>query len=236
MSVPLSPNAKSSRGFTLIEALIVVALMGILSGVIIAGSGLLGNARLRASASLVLSAVRLGVSRANAVGQPVRLVFDLEHQRIVLEETAGRLLRSKDDESAAAGAEPATDAERAATEYAKGILDGPRVPRPRFRAIDEFKSEEDGLVGRGLGEGVEIRLVQTEHDNEPRTDGRAYVYFWPGGGTERAVIQLRRAGDDEGLTVLVSPLTGRAKIQRGLIEFGDASAEHDFGVREAADL
>jgi general secretion pathway protein H len=60
--------------------------------------------------------------------------------------------------------------------------------------------------------------VQTEHDQEPVVDGQAFLYFWPGGQTERAVIQIAQIGDDDGMTVVVSPLTGRADIQRGFIE------------------
>jgi general secretion pathway protein H len=221
----------SSPGFSLVEALIVVALMGILSGVVVAGTGLLGNARLRSSGTLVLSAVRLGVGRANSTGLPVRLVFDLDSQRLVLEEGSGRLLRAADKEDPAAGAAPVNEAEREATEYAKGVLEGPRVPKPRFTPVPDFSPDGKG-EGRSFERGVRVRLVQTEHDVEPKSEGRAYLYFWPGGGTERAVIQLTREGDEDGLTVLVSPLTGRARVQRGLVGYEDTSADYDFGVLE----
>ena len=57
-----------------------------------------------------------------------------------------------------------------------------------------------------------------EHDDEPRTSGKAYLYFFPGGSTERAAVQLKRKGDDTGLTVTVSGLTGRAKVERGHVD------------------
>jgi general secretion pathway protein H len=68
---------------------------------------------------------------------------------------------------------------------------------------------------------------------KPRDTGRAYLYFWPGGGTERAVIQIERTGSDDVLSVLMNPLTARAKIQRGKVDLVERSEDDDFGNREA---
>jgi hypothetical protein len=53
--------------------------------------------------------------------------------------------------------------------------------------------------------------------------------------TERAHIQLKRAGGQEALTVIVSPLTGRTKIEKGLIDLPEprTDKEEDQGDREA---
>jgi general secretion pathway protein H len=78
--------------------------------------------------------------------------------------------------------------------------------------------------------------VETEHDEEPVTEGRAYVYFWPGGLTERAAIRLKRSDSaDDGLTVFISPLTGRASIERGKASFPAPREDPDgeaFGPKE----
>jgi general secretion pathway protein H len=83
---------------------------------------------------------------------------------------------------------------------------------------------------------VQVASVETEHDEEPVTEGRAYVYFWPGGITERAAIRLKRSDNSEdGLTVLLSPLTGRASIQRGKASFPPPREDPDgssFGSKE----
>jgi general secretion pathway protein H len=166
------------------------------------------------------------------------LVFDLETQYIQLEETNGRMLRrlATDDreQDPSAGANPATQAERAAQADAARILEGPREPAPSFTPVKEFnRNGPKGKPGRALGGTVKYKYVQTEHDSAPRVDGRAYLYFWPGGGTEKAVITLTRlGGDEEGVSILVSGLTGRSEIVRGSVnleEPGDA----DFGERES---
>lgn len=228
-----------TRGFTLVEVLVTIALMALLAGTVVIGSGMLSGSRLRGAAGLVITAIRIGITRANSTGRSVRLVFDLEKQRLSLEETTDRMLRVKDNprdskktEGASAGADPAGEIEKQSAEYAEGIVKGPRAPRARFKAFPLGSSETSPGSGRELGKGIKYRQVQTEHDGKPRTSGRAYLYIWPGGGTERAVIQIER--DEESvLSVLVSPLTGRANIQRGKIELEEPRRDDDFGTREA---
>ncbi|MBX3181010.1 MAG: prepilin-type cleavage/methylation domain-containing protein [Polyangiaceae bacterium] len=223
----------AARGLTLFEVLLVVALIGVMTGGVLLGSGALGGAKLRSSATLIAAGVRLGLSRANATGRPTRMVFDFEERRVILEESATRMLREKDDgESTGAGADPATEAERAAREYAEGLVKAPRAPRARFRPMKAFGFDgDDGEAGRGLESGIVLRQVQTEHDGEPRTQGRAYLYFFPGGGTERAVIQLQQGKKDDGLTVLVNGLTGATRIERGWVELEPPRTDDDLGER-----
>jgi general secretion pathway protein H len=221
------------RGFSLVEILLVVGLMAILSTVIVSGSGMLSGTRMRTAGALIMSSVRLAMTRANSIGRPVRLVFDLESGRLTLEETRGRMLRVRDDEAGAkAGAQAATEAEQQAAEYARDIIQGPRAPEPAFTPIASFADGDDPALGRELGKDIRFIQVQTEHDPEPRVEGRAYLYFWPGGGTERAAIQITRPGDLDGLTVLVDALTGRAKLQRGRVELEEARHDVDFQERE----
>jgi general secretion pathway protein H len=228
----------SERGFTLIELLLSIALMALLAGVIVSGSSMMSGNRLRSAAGLMVTAVRLAVTRTNVTGHSIRLAFDLDEQRLVMEESADRMLRvrdkdSKESEGTSAGADPATEAEKQALEYADGILKGPRAPRAKFKPTLIGSNDSSAEKGRELGRSIHYRLVQTEHDSKPRTKGRAYLYFWPGGGTERAVIQLQQGEGDEVLSVLVSPLTGRAKIQRGKVDFTEPRRDEDFGMREA---
>lgn len=223
---------KRQRGITLIELLIVVTLAGMMVAAVMLGSGFLGSAKLRAAGGLVTNTVRVGVAHANTTGHPVRVVFDLDHHRIILEESADKMLREKSEDDTTGGAEVATEAEKEAREYAKEILDGPRAPRARFKPIDVDGVESiDGEPGRSL-QGIKFRQVQTAHDTAPVTTGRAYLYIWPGGDTERAAIQIYQGADDIGLTVTVHALTGRAKIHKGQIELEEPRADDEFGERE----
>ncbi len=223
-----------ARGFSLVEVLVVVALMAIMSAMVVSGSGMLSGTRMRSAGALIMSSVRMAMTRANSIGRPVRLVFDIETGRLMLEETRGRMLRvNGHDEGAKAGAEAATEAEQQAAEYAREIVQGPRAPLAAFTPVESFAADgEDPALGRELGRDIRFLQVQTEHDVEPRTEGRAYLYFWPGGGTERAAIQITRPGDHTGLTVMVNALTGRTKLERGRIELEESRHDVDYQERE----
>lgn len=223
-------------GITLIELLIAVALIALLTGGVASGMGAFGSTRLRTSATMILSGIRIAMTHANTTGYPTRLVFDLEQQTVHLEQANARMLRKMDDASnddPAAGAAPATEAEREAAAEAKAILDGPHEPPPDFVPTDVFNTKDGtGKGPRSLEPEIRFKSVQTEHDSEPRVDGRAYLYFWPGGGTEKAVIVLTRPGQPDGSSIVVSALTGRASIVRGTVEYDRPGDGVDFGERE----
>jgi general secretion pathway protein H len=187
---------------------------------------------LRGAAATIVAFSRVAVTRTNATGRPVRMVFDLEKGRVWLEEaTSSRALRANPTVKDGAGASEADDfegpdAERARAAKLAGdaqaeqFLEGKGKQRASFQPVSglDIAGESVGQE-HDLGHSIEYRQVQTEHDTDPRTDGRAYLYFWPGGETEWASIQLRRSGEKAaGLTVLISPLTGRARIEQGYVE------------------
>jgi general secretion pathway protein H len=204
---------------TLIEILAVLSIIAVVTGVAIAGSMQAPSARLRGAATMLTSAVKVAFTRATATSRNLRLVMDLDKQSIWLEESSIPMLVQSKDKSPSAGADPATQAERDALAEHDQILQGPKIPKPSFRPVkgSGFGDTHGGAQAKFLGLGVSFRSVQTTHDDEPRTKGRAYLYFWPGGLTERASIQVH-IGDDVTLTLLVAPLTGKVTIKGGAVD------------------
>jgi general secretion pathway protein H len=208
---------------TLVEILVVISLIAVVSGVAIAGSMQLPSARLRRSATMIASAIKVAYTRATATSRSLRLVMDLDQQKVWLEESRRPMLVQSAGASAFAGAEAITQAEKEALSASLTIMQGPPVPKPRFAPIEAygFGDVESGKGGKPLQAGITFRAVQTTHDDAPRTSGHAYLYFWPGGRTEMASIELRIGQSDEDvrtMTILVSPLTGRVDIQGGAVE------------------
>jgi general secretion pathway protein H len=232
----------AARGVTLVEMLIVIALIALIGGSILFGSGMLGGARQRAAGTLLITAVQKGIAQANTTGRPVRLVMDFAGNRIRLEESStSKVLRSSPRDAAALEAAARRESER--------VVDTTTPPPPQYTAVDVLgddaeptkptatEGEGEGAAAptgpsRSLGAGVKFRLVQTEHDVDPITEGDAYLYFWPGGITEQAVIQLTRGADDEGLTVQVSSLTGRAVIKPGRVALPEPRSDGEYSERE----
>jgi len=207
------------RGLTLVELLIVIALIAVLGGTVLMGPGMLEGSRLKSAATLIVSGVRLGLARASTTGRPTRLAFDLDNAKLTLEEADSSVLLREHTKDSSSGASAATELEKKAQAESERILQGPHAPRATFRAVPGFNSSpDDSGPARSLGSGVQFISVQTEHDDDPRSSGRAYLYFFPGGTTERASVQLKRRGDDTGMTVSISGLTGRAKIERGRVD------------------
>lgn len=224
------------RGLTLIELVIAIALVALLVGSMLFGKGMLVGSRVKSAATLLVSSVRYGMTRANATGKPTRLVIDLDKSQLSIEEDSTSLmLREKKAKDQTGGADAATATEQKARAESERIVEGPRAPRPHFTKLSGVAGPVEGLTsGRSLGQGVEIALVHTEHDEEDVTEGRAYLYFWPGGTTERAVVQLKRQGDAKPqLTVVLSPLTGRAKVEKGVVDFPEPrGVDQDYSERE----
>ena len=228
-----------ARGVTLIEVLMAVALVSLMTGVAVLGTGVVESARLKRSAVMVAGAVRIAYGHASASTKTVRIVFDLGTQTITLEEATGQHLLVKGERSG--GAEAATEAERAAQEAAEAEAEGPRKSRASFQPAKAMGfNPEAGKTGKELDTGVRIVQVETSHDDEPVTEDRAYLYFWPGGQTERAAIVISKGrGSDENeendvLTVVVSPLTGKTEIVRGRAEMPKPRNEEDESERDEA--
>jgi general secretion pathway protein H len=223
------------RGLTLIEVVIAIALIAVLTGSLLFGRNMLVGSRVKSAATLMVSAVRFGMARANSTGRPARLVIDFDKKQLSIEEAANsQLLREKSADQTG-GADPATQAETKARAETERIIEGPHAARARFGKLSGVHGAVEELAkGRPLGDGVVVVAVRTEHDEEVLHEGRAYIYFWPGGTTERAIIQLKKAGDDEAaLTVVLSPLTGRAKIEKGAVDFPEPRGfDQDYSERE----
>jgi general secretion pathway protein H len=228
----------ASRGLTLIEILVVIAIAALISGVVIAGSGQLPSARLKGSATMIASAVKVAFTRATATSRDLRLVMDLDQQMIWLEQSDVPMLVQAKDKEATGGADPVTTKEQEAIAEGERILKGPPIPKPRFTSIDATGFGDTLVAVKGhkpLQRGITFRSVQTTHDDKPRTSGRAYLYFWPGGRTELASIQIRIGDSDEDshtMTLAISPLTGKVTIKSGPVDLEIPTDDNQKSDRE----
>jgi general secretion pathway protein H len=205
------------RGVTLVEVLMVVAIISVATGIILLGSGFADSARLRRSAVMIASAVRVAYGHANATSRVVRLVFNFDKRTVAIEESSGQLWLAKNDRTG--GAQAATDAERKAIDEAESILKGPHAARPSFRPLKVFAfSVEKGMTGKALERNIRFLQIETGHQDDVVKSDQAYLYFWPGGQTERASVQLSIAGstvDADVVSLVVSPLTAKVEMKRG---------------------
>lgn len=222
---------------TLIEVLIVMGLMALVLGAVVVGTGQREGARLRHSSTMLTGAIRVGYARATATSKTVRLVMDFQEKAIWLEEGDQPHLVQSKDLTGTGGATPATAAEQQAIAESSRILKGPPIPKASFREIDAMgvAASEPGKGHKPLDTGVQFRQVQSQHDDAPRTEGRAYLYFWPGGMTERSAIQLKVGTSEEAsktLTLIVQPLTARVTIKDGPVDMPAPKDDKEGSERE----
>ncbi len=203
------------RGVTLVEIIIVLVIIAAIAGIAVISLGAVGSARLKQAATQVAGSTRVAYAHATAVSKVVRLNFDFTESKIYLEEAEGRHLLSNDRNG---GAEAANDIEAQAAENAAAST--LRAPKATFRAAETVGFPEEGVE---LPSTIQFWQVQAAHQPEPIREGNAYLYFFPGGQTQHAAIQLRMSNASEDdthgfMTVLISPLTGKATIKRGRLD------------------
>jgi general secretion pathway protein H len=235
-------NLRSQRGVTLIEVLVALSIAAMLAGVAFIGMGGLSSARLRESSTLIVGAVRAAYSHANATSRPTRIVFDFEAETIALEDSVGRMFVQNGDRTG--GAAAATDLEQEAVAESEAILEGPRAPRPTFQPVKKIlgfeHDDSKGVAMKQLATGIHFRQIEVAHEDEEATTDRVYLYFWPGGQTERASIQIQKgeetdAEDHEIITVLVSPLTGKTAVVGGPVEMPRPRTDEEASERQDVD-
>ena len=232
------------RGVTLVEVLITIGIIAMLGGVVMVGFGAQRQARLKQTATMIAGAIRVAYTHASAVSRPVRLVFDFDARTVTLEQAQGQMLLRTGERTG--GAQGATEAEREALEEAERIVEGPRAPRPTFEPVTAMGFEADSPAevaeaaakaakGRSLASGVQFRQIEVAHEDGAVRAERVYLYFWPGGQTERAAIQLQLgedADEDDVITILVSPLTGKVEIVAGAVDMVRPLSDEDESERE----
>lgn len=247
---PLRVVRARARGMTLVEILVVMVIMAVMMAVVVVGSGQSNNARLRQAAALVTGAIRVGFSQSSARAKPLRLVFDFNANTLALEESEDVMLLAKNDTTGTGGAAAMTELERAAIEAGEQITKGPKAPRASFTPLDStgFGVGTGGKAPKPLPRNIAFRSVHCEHELERRTEQRGYLYFFPGGQTERCVIQLRigTSPDDSDperaptgpdvpdvLSLIISPLTGKVVVKSGAYELDMPEDDKEASEREA---
>jgi general secretion pathway protein H len=229
----------SSQGFTLIEIIIVLAIVGLIASLGVGGLRRLAKSDLRGEATHLSGAMRFLFDRASTTGKTHRLVLDLEGGRYWAEVTDDKFFvprdtetpaetRKREEEEAKEDEEKKAAQEKASSSAAAdmfGSSSGSGLPMnssydPAKLDIGEFKPKrarfaafkEMALKPVTLKKKVIIRSVYTPRSTEPITSGRAYVYFFPLGQTEASIVSLSDPDGDTIYSLVAHPITGRIRV------------------------
>ncbi|HVV48834.1 MAG TPA: prepilin-type N-terminal cleavage/methylation domain-containing protein [Polyangia bacterium] len=226
-----------AAGFTLIEVMIAVGVLALVATIGVKGFRTVTKSNLRSSASHLSGAIRFLFDRASVTGKYHRLVIDLNEGKYWAEVSDDKFYAPNQAESVAdrqkredkEAAQDEADRKRKEKEdalYGKGggnnlfssytasssfdmskLEVGDFHPkRPRFAAFKETALKPVTL------NKLRIASVYTPRMTEPVTSGRAYIYFYPLGQTEPAIVTLTDASGENVYSLVVHPLTGRVRI------------------------
>ncbi|HMU39582.1 MAG TPA: prepilin-type N-terminal cleavage/methylation domain-containing protein [Pseudomonadota bacterium] len=209
----------SDGGYTLVELMVVLAIVGVVMGGAVLGFRSLVRSELRSAASKLAAAIRYSYDRALTTGAFYRLHFDLDAQTYRLEKSDTRVLIDPKQNTLSRGhGKDRDELDKITAEEQKRDLNGlseelvpPQTPRqPRFA---EYKDSTLPIIKLSR---VKVLDVLLPREKDPYLSGHAYLHFFPDGHTERAVIHLGTdAQDDTQYTLWVHGLTGRVEVLPG---------------------
>ena len=221
-----APAAYADAGMTLIEVMVVLVLVALMVGSAVAGIRSMAKSDLRASASKMAGAIRYLFDRASTTGKVHRLVLDMDKERYWAEVSDDRFVMAGGRETEESRKKEADKLAKEAEEAAKRAdekagLDEMqarykpeefRPKRARFGAFKEMAVKPVDLKGARIADLYTPRLA------DPLDVGKGYIYFFPLGMTEAAIVHLTDLKRDAVYSLVVHPLTGRVQIKNSYVE------------------
>jgi general secretion pathway protein H len=226
-------------GYTLIEVLAVAAIAVGLIAASAVGIRRLRQSDLRTASARLAGAIRFTYDRAITTGRYYRLVIDLDQKTYWPEVSDDRfyLVRGRsraptEDEADTSQAQTAKPS-GSGTGSTLGLLSGGGSTTPTTVAakvgVGKARFAPDSTASRRQSaplQGVAITAVWTARFDEPVTQGRTYLYFYPEGMTERAIIHVADTSDGA-YSLVVHPLTGRVQIFNWRVELPRSGGDVD---------
>ena len=209
-------RAASQGAFSLIEILIVIVIMALAVAGLTMGFSALGRSRLRSAGVKIAAGAKFAYHRAITQGKTVRMVLDFDAGTLGFEEAHGRvtLRDTSRNDWTLDGDDEDDDGSVDAWSSAQANLESAitaSIGRSPFGPIADEDGEPMERYQPRVLDGVRFTRLFTPHELEPRESGKGYIYFFPGGHTEHAVVQLENP-DLRVYSVEIHALTGRAEI------------------------
>jgi len=222
---------RAPRGFTLVEVMVALMVVALMATIGVKGFRSLRKSDLREATAHLSGAIRYMFDRASITGKYQRLVLDLnegqywaevsddkfyapnqaetesdQRKREAAEKEADDEQRKKAEKQAQSFANSTTSSSNTSFDLSKLEVAEFRPKHARFAAFKETALKPVRL------KKLHIRSVYTPRLVDPVTSGRAYLYFYPMGQTEPAIITLSDESGESVYSLVVHPITGRVRI------------------------
>lgn len=234
-----------ANGFTLIEMVMVVAIMGLLIGAASLTLRNISRSDLRSAARRTAAAMRFAFDRAAMTGTYLRLAMNIDTGEIWIEASEERVVlptgqNSSDTDTGKEKAEVTkSNSTKTSRKSSLSLLGGGKIaegegaegegeaigidaqslkeeweadlapvsrPTPQFQPVKALVAKKIKL-----SKGISVDAVVTPRMVEPIEKGMAYIYFFPQGHSEPAIVHFLGHGN-EYYSVVLHPLTGKAEV------------------------
>ena len=222
----------ASSGFTLLELMLVLGLVALLTGSVVVGFRSFAKSELRGSSTKLAGAIRYLFDRASTTGKIHRLVFDFQEGKYWAEVSDDRFFiprereteesRVKAEEAIAKEEEEKKEAE-ARGESVGGEADEMMIDPSRYQPTEwkskraRFEMFQEKALKVVTLKNAKLAGLFTPRYAQPVSTGKGFLYFFPLGQTEPAVVHLSDEDGETFYSLLVHPLNGRVKVQAGYV-------------------
>jgi prepilin-type N-terminal cleavage/methylation domain-containing protein len=217
----------ASNGFTVIELLVVLALVAGLTGVAVMGIGSLTSSDLRNEAMRMTSVMKYTWTQAAINNTQYRMVLDLDSNEYSVQVTDSPVAPPVQEQEGDEGLLPEEAMElenEQNVEASDPFRDGSSDPFGIYRPPSYETVQNAVFKGRKLKEDLTFHEVWTVGSETPIREGKVAVGFFPDGFQQQVIIILTD-GEDNYYSVANEPLTGRVKIYSDRIEPDEAFGE-----------
>ena len=241
----------ASAGFTIIEIIIVIAVMALIMITVLPNLNIVPSTEASNKINGLAGDIRAAYDMAVLHRKPYRLAFEFKTADYWLESTERTDFQLGDnqlvhdmspEETKEAVATFEEDFKEYVTLAGKEVDDAetertikPTSPliaaRSKLRPVEWRATEDAEWTKRSLGPHFLIRAIQAEHHkalqtyDELQNDGYAYLYFFPEGYVEKAVLYIAPADEDDKTkwdqltyTVVTRAWEGLAEVESGYRE------------------
>ena len=190
-----------NNGFTLIEILIALLIGGAIMTLTTITANNVFKTKVKSSARKIAMAIQFIYNEAAIKHKLHRMVFNFDKKEFFVEESQGKQSTVKIEE---------TDEHNEDND------------KNKQDAKNSFKAHEGNIgVPTTLPDGVSFKGIYKYLEKKEYKEGLCYLYFFPHGQVEKALILLQVDDEETVYSITINPLNGKAMVEDREIEIED---------------